>query len=96
MGNFNVTNRSLTSQAEYTDPTNGLIINVNYNEDAQSGTLKSITGSVRTNENVHIGSFNGQSNNGEIEYNISAKRKDMAAIVAALAEIEAQIATQGE
>ena len=90
MGNLTVKTRSLSTQAEYVNAESGLTINVNYNEDATTSTLKSINGTIyKQPDNTYGGNFNGQIQNGEMEYNLSGvKSKDMAKVFAAIEDIE--------
>lgn len=93
MGTLTIKSRSLVTQADYADQENGLTINVNYNEDATTSTLNSINGTIyKQPDNTYGGNFNGQIQNGEMEYNLSGvKSKDMATVIGALGDIEAQI-----
>jgi len=93
MGNFEIKNRSLSSQAEYTDQENGLVINVNFNENAAEGTLQSINGNVqKVDDRAYVGNFNGRQENGKMMYTINASLTDMPKVLAALTDIESQIA----
>lgn len=91
MGNLVTKKKSLTTQAEYEGQ--GLKINVTYDEDAVSSTLKSLSGSIsHADDQTYAGNFNGNLNGEEIEYNLSGvKSKDMPAVIAALADIESII-----
>lgn len=90
MGTLTIKSRSLATQADYADQENGLMINVNYNEDATTSTLKSINGTIyKQPDNTYGGNFNGQIQNDEMEYSISGvKSKDMAKVFAAIEDIE--------
>ena len=97
MGNFEIKNRSLSSQGEYTDQENGLVVNVNFNENANEGTLQSINGNVQSSEDrAYVGNFNGRQENGKMVYTINAALTDMTKILAALTDIESQINTPAE
>ena len=98
MGNLTIKSQSLATQAEFVDATSGLTINVNYNQDNQTGDLKSINGTVYKTENMaYAGNFNGQPNGGEMEYSIrDMKSKDMSKVFDAIEEIEDQITNQNE
>ena len=97
MGNFEIKNRSLSSQGEYTDQENGLVVNVNFNENANEGTLQSINGNVQSSEDrAYVGNFNGRLENGKMVYTINAALTDMPKILAALTDIESQINTPAE
>ncbi len=94
--NGTMTTKARSTQAEYTG--NGLFINVNYNEDSISMTLKSLSGSIyksaagTAEDRTFAGKFNGELKDGEIQYNMSNVRSsDMPAVIAALADIESQI-----
>jgi hypothetical protein len=91
MGTLVTKSQARNTQAEYTGE--GLTINVNYTEDAVTSTLQSLNGTIYKTANMsYAGSFNGQLQDGEIQYNLSGvKSKDMAAVFAALADIEQQI-----
>lgn len=91
MGTLTTKSKSLSTQAEYEGQ--GLKINVNYNEDAISNSLRSLSGSIsHADDQTYAGSFNGNLNGEEIEYSMNqVKSKDMAAVIAALADIEQQI-----
>lgn len=93
MGTLTIKSRSLATQADYADQENGLTINVNYNEDATTSTLKSINGTIyKQPDNTYGGNFNGQIQNGEMEYNLSGvKSKDMTKVFGAIEDIEEQI-----
>lgn len=90
MGTLTVKTRSLSIQADYVDATSGLTINVNYNEDAQTSTLKSINGTIyKTDGMTYAGNFSGQPQDGEMSYSISGvKSKDMGKVFAAIEDIE--------
>lgn len=93
MGTLTVKTRSLSTQADYVDATSGLTINVNYNEDVQTSTLKSINGTIyKTDGMTYAGNFSGQPQGDDMEYSISGvKSKDMAKVFAAIEDIEEQI-----
>ena len=90
MGTLTIKNQSLATQAEYVNAESGLTINLNYNKDVTTTTLKNISGSIyKTADVSYAGNFNGQPNNGEMEYSISGvKSKDMAKVFAAIEDIE--------
>lgn len=90
MGQLTIKSRSLSTQADYVDATSGLTINVNYNEDAQTSTLKSVNGSIYKTENMtYVGNFSGKQQGDEMEYSISGvKSKDMAKVFAAIEDIK--------
>ena len=98
MGTLTVKTRSLSTQADYVDATSGLTINVNYNEDATTSTLQSINGTIyKQPDNTYGGNFNGQIQNGEMEYNLSGvKSKDMAKVFGAIEDIEEQITGEND
>ena len=87
-GTMTTKSKSLNTQAEYVG--GSLTINVNYNEDAITSTLQSLNGSIYKTENMtYAGSFNGQLNGEEIEYSLTGvKSSDMAAVIAAIDDIE--------
>lgn len=91
MENLTVKSKSLNTQAEFNGQ--GLRINVNFTEDAFSKTLLSLNGKIyHAEDSTFAGNFNGQVNDGEMEYNMSGvKSKDMEAVLTAIADIEAQI-----
>lgn len=93
MGTLTIKSQSLATQAEYVDATSGLTINVNYNKDVTTSTLRSISGSIyKTADMSYAGNFNGQPQNDEMEYSISdVKSKDMAKVISAIEDIEEQI-----
>ena len=80
----------LSTQAEYVNAESGLTINVNYNEDTQTSTLKSVNGTIYKTENMtYAGNYSGQPQGDEMEYSISGvKSKDMAKVFAAIEDIE--------
>lgn len=89
--------QSLSTQADYTGE--GLKIDVNYNEDAITSTLMSLSGTIyktatgTAEDHTYAGKFNGQLNGDDIEYSMSGvKSKDKATVVAALDDIEQLIA----
>jgi len=90
MGQLTIKSRSLSTQAEYVNAESGLTINVNYNEDVTTNTLKSINGSIyKTDGMAYAGNFSGQPQGDEMEYSISGvKSKDMAKVFAAIEDIE--------
>ena len=99
MGTLTTKSKSLSTQAEYEGQ--GLKINVTYNEDAVTMTLKSLNGTINKSatgtaeDYTYAGNFNGNLNGEEIEYNLSqVKSADMPAVTAALADIEAIIREQ--
>lgn len=99
MGTLTTKSKSLSTQAEYEGQ--GLKINVTYNEDAITMTLKSLNGNIyksatgTAEDYTYAGNFNGNLNGEEIEYNLSqVKSADMPAVTAALADIEAIIKEQ--
>ena len=96
MGTLTTKSKSLSTQAEYEGQ--GLRINVTYNEDAITSTLRSLSGNIykaptgTAEDYTYAGNFNGNLNGEEIEYNLSqVKSADMPAVTAALADIEAII-----
>ena len=91
MGTLIVKAKSLNTQAEYEGE--GLKINVSYNEDAITRTLQSLNGSIyHAADSTYAGNFNGQLNDGEIEYSLSGvKSKDFTIVITALEDIESQI-----
>ena len=99
MGTLTTKSKSLSTQAEYEGQ--GLKINVSYNEDAITMTLKSLNGNIykaptgTAEDYTYAGNFNGNLNGEEIEYNLSqVKSADMPAVTAALADIESIIREQ--
>jgi hypothetical protein len=90
MGTLTIKTRSLSTQAEYVNAESGLTINVNYNEDVTTNTLKSINGSIyKTDGMTYAGNFSGQPQGDEVEYSVSGvKSKDMAKVFAAIKDIE--------
>ena len=98
MGTLTIKNRSLATQADYVNTEDGLTINLNYQQDATSMDLLSISGTVyKTADMSYAGNFNGSPVNGEIEYSLSGvKRRDMGIIYDALTDIEEQIAGENE
>lgn len=91
MGTLTVKAKSLNTQAEYEGE--GLKINVSYNEDAITSTLQSLNGNIyHAADSTYAGNFNGQLNDGEIEYSLSGvKSKDFTIVITALEDIESQI-----
>ena len=91
MGTLRTKSQNMSTQADYENV--GLKINVSYNEDAITSTLKSLSGTIyHAADNTYAGNFNGQLNGEEIEYNLSGvKSKDMSDVFAALSDIETQI-----
>jgi len=98
MGTLTIKSQSLATQADYVDATSGLTINVNYNQDATTSTLKSINGTIyKTATMTYAGTFSGQPQDGEVEYTVSGvKSKDMAIVFAAIEDIEEQIEGEDE
>lgn len=91
--------KSIQTQAEYTGE--GLTINVNYNEDAITMTLKSLNGTIyksatgTAEDRTYAGNFSGQLNGEEIEYSMSGvKSSDMPAVISAIEDIESIIKAQ--
>ena len=66
---------------------------MNYNEDAITSTLQSLNGNIyKEADNSYAGRFDGNKNGEDIEYSMSGvKSKDMATVIGALGDIEAQI-----
>ena len=93
MGTLTIKSQSPATQADYVDATSGLTINVSYNQDNTTGDLKSINGTIyKTDGMTYAGNFNGQPQDGEMEYSISGvKSKDMAKVFDAIEDIEEQI-----
>lgn len=91
MGTLVTKSQTSNTQADYTGE--GLTISVNYNEDAISKTLKSLSGPIyKTADMSYAGDFNGQMKDGEIQYSLSnVKSSDMPAVIAAINDIEEQI-----
>lgn len=98
MGTLTIKTRSLATQAEYVNTQDGLTINLNYTQDASTGDLQNISGTIYHSADMsYAGNFNGTPNNGEIEYSMSGvKRRDIAIIYDALTDIEEQIAAENE
>ena len=94
MGTLTVKSKSLNTQAEYEGE--GLKINVKISEDAIEGGLKSLNGNIyHSDDSTYAGNFDGNQQNGEIEYSMSSvKSKDMPAVIAALTELEQIISGQ--
>lgn len=99
MGTLTTKSKSLSTQAEYEGQ--GLKINVVYNEDAITSTLRSLNGNIyksatgTAEDYTYAGNFDGKLKDGDIEYSLSqVKSADMPAVTAALADIEAIIREQ--
>lgn len=88
--------RSISTQAGYAGE--GLTIDLSYNEDAITSTLKSLDGTIyksatgTAEDRTYAGNFSGQLKGEEIEYSMNGvKSGDMAAVIAAINDIEGQI-----
>lgn len=90
MGTLTIKSQSLATQADYVDATSDLTINVSYNQDSTTSTLKNINGTIYKTANMtYAGNYSGQPQDGEMEYSISGvKSKDMAKVFAAIEDIE--------
>ena len=96
MGTLVTKSQSRNTQAEYTGE--GLKINVNYNEDAITSTLKSLNGTIyksptgTAEDRTYAGEFYGNQDGDDMKYNMSnVKSGDMPAVIAAISDIESQI-----
>lgn len=99
MGTLVTKSQARNTQADYAGQ--GLQIDVNYQEDAITSTLKSLNGTIykaasgTAQDRTYAGNFSGNLNGEEIEYSMSGvKSSDMPAVIASLADIEAQIKAQ--
>ncbi len=74
MGTFNITRSTLNSGYTYTDE--DIMVNGSFEKDAQTNTLRSISGSCyhKTQDGQQgevIGSFNGYPRDGKVKYSLS-------------------------
>jgi len=98
MGTFNVTSSTLNSGYTYTDES--VMVNGSYQMDAQSNTLKSISGSVyhkteSGEQGEYIGNFNGYQREDGIKYSLSEMtRRDNNLVWNAIDGIEPHILPQ--
>jgi len=98
-GTMTIKSSSISTTADYVNQEEGLTINLSYQEDAVTKTLKSLSGSVyKTADSSYAGNFNGtMQEGGDVEYSISGvKRKDMGVLFDCLTDIEEQIANKEE
>ncbi len=93
MGTIKVNSKNLNTQGLYEDEALDLTISLSYNENAITGELMSINGTIyKKSDKSYMGNFNGSRNNDSLEYSVSGvKLADMPKVYTALADIEAQI-----
>lgn len=91
MGTLVTKIQNLSTLADYTGE--GLKISVNYQEDAITSTLKSLSGNIyKEADDSYAGRFDGKLNGEDIEYSMSGvKSRDMATVIGALGDIESII-----
>lgn len=95
MKQFEITSSSLNSQ--YTFKDDNVIVNGNFNKDAQQDTLQNVSGmAYRKNAQGemgdYLGNFNGVMRDGTVKYSISEMtRRDANLVWDAIDEIEANI-----
>ena len=98
MGNFNIVNSVLNVQYEYKN--DALKIAGNYNQGAETKTVKSINGSIfrlGETQETYIGNFSGADRDGEMRYSFSEiPSKDADAILEAVSEIEQYVTAVDE
>lgn len=95
MGTIKVTSATLNTNLTY--ESESLFINGSYQQDSQSGELKTISGTcykpkdvVQTGE--YIGNFNVRNENGTMKYSLSdMTRQDTIIVLDAIADIEKYI-----
>ena len=98
MGKLSIINSVLNVQYEYKNE--ALKIAGNYNQDAETKTVKSINGSIfrlGETQETYIGNFSGADRDGEMRYSFSEiASKDADAILEAVGEIEQYIIAADE
>lgn len=98
MGTLTVKSSSLSRTADYNDENSGIVMNLNYQLDEATMTLKNISGSIyKTPDQSYSGSFNGNRNGEAIVYSLSeVKLADMPVVYTCLTDIETQINSNGQ
>ena len=97
MGTLTVKSSSLTRKADYVDANSSIVMNLDYQLDEASMTLKQINGSIyKTPGQDFAGSFNGTAQvDGTISYTLSeVKLSDIPVVYTCLSDIVNQINDQ--
>ena len=98
MGTFNITNSTLNSSYTYTDE--DILVNGTYEKDAQTDTLRSISGSCYRKtqdgqQGEYVGNFNGYQREDGIKYSLSEMtRRDNNLVWNAIDGIEPHVLPQ--